>query len=123
MGYVPIFLYLGSFILLFVLVVNVSIKNKKKLYQTSLEDLFNQLKDFSTHFSETESILEVSDFEGAESFYLSLRLGSDKEKLHWLTQKIKPLMGRTRQQKYWYNNLLQTKPYSFVAWLFGHRPI
>lgn len=123
MGYIPIFLYLGSFLFLFVLVVNNSIKSKKKQYQESLGKLLDVLKENGKAFPEMASTTLPSNLEGAEKYYASLKETAGEEKTTLLRQRVRPLLGRVRQQQYWYNNTIKTKPYSFVAGLFGHSPM
>lgn len=125
MGYLPIFLYLASFIFLFLLVVNNSIKNKKKHYRTSLEELSARLETYSDRFSGGAQMAETASLEEIEQQYHRLKSNidqSDREASTHLNQ-IKLTLGRVRQQQYWYNNMVKTRPYSFVAKLFGHRSL
>jgi hypothetical protein len=124
MGYLPIFLYLASFIFLFLLVVNNSIKNKKKQYHTALEDLVTKMKGHATKASGRPIAVDAT-LEEVELQYQTLKSSadpSDREGMAHLNQ-IKLTLGRVRQQQYWYNNMVKTKPYSFVAKLFGHKSL
>lgn len=125
MGYLPIFLYLASFTFLFLLVVNNNIKNKKKQYQMALEDLALRLKDYAAKDSSMNIASEPTGLEELEQQYQKIKSGTDpadRQGTAHLTQ-IKRMLGRIKQQQYWYNNMVKTKPYSFVAKLFGHRPV
>ena len=124
MGYLPIFLYLASFIFLFLLVVNNSIKNKKKQYHTALEDLVTKMRGHPTKASGRPIAVEAT-LEEVEQEYQTLKSStdpSDREGMAHLNQ-IKLTLGRVKQQQYWYNNMVKTKPYSFVAKLFGHKSL
>ena len=125
MGYLPIFLYLASFIFLFLVVVSNSIKNKKKQYHTSLEELSARLKAYSDRHSDGVLTVEAKTLEEAEQQYDRLKSHADPSDQLASTplNKIKHSLGRVRQQQYWYNNMIKTKPYSFVASLFGHKPL
>lgn len=125
MGYLPIFLYLASFIFLFLLVVNNSIKNKKKQYQLALEDLALRLKVYGAKNPGTGITSEAANLEEVEQEYQKLKADTDTADVEATAQlnQIKLTLGRIRQQQYWYNNLVKTKPYSFVATMFGHKPL
>lgn len=125
MGYLPIFLYLASFIFLFLLVVNNSIKNKKKQYQTLLEELSARLKTYSGRFAGGGILAEGATLEEIEQQYYLLKSNTDQSDRETSTHlnQIKLTLGRVKQQQYWYNDMINTKPYSFVARLFGHKSL
>ena len=125
MGYLPIFLYLASFIFLFLVVVSNSIKNKKKQYHTSLDELSARLKAYSDRQSDEALMVEANTIEEAEQQYYQLKSDTDPSDrvASAPLNKIKHSIGRVKQQQYWYNNMIKTKPYSFVANLFGHKPL
>lgn len=125
MGYLPIFLYLASFIFLFLLVVNNSIKNKKKQYQAALDDLAVRLQGYAGKTPGVNISAQAVTIEEAERQYQQLKSSADaagQERTAQLSQ-LKLTLGRVKQQQYWYNNLVKTKPYSFVAKLFGHKSL
>lgn len=120
MGYLPIFLYLASFVFLFLIVVNNSMKTKKIRFQKSLESLAEGLQEHSGKLKP-----EINSLADAEQYYLQMKLDwnqSEEDHTDHITA-IKPLFMRVRQQQYFYNNLIKTKPYSFVAKMFGHHAI
>ena len=123
MGFIPIFLYLASFIFLFVMVVFNSIKNKKKLYNKAFENLVARLKEMEGYPQGQEIPLEELSLEEVEKYYWSLKSRSDIRKQEILNQKIKPSLSQAKLHLYWYNNLIKTKPYSFVAKITGYSPI
>src|SRR5690606_35334250 len=109
MGYIPIFLYLGSFVFLFVMVVNNRTKSKKKQYQQSLDNLVDVLKYNGRHFPEVGSTALPTNLEEAERYYAALKEMADEENQRLIYERVRPVLGRTRQQQYWYNNMIKTK--------------
>ncbi len=119
MGYFPIFLYLAGFLLLFIMVVSNHLVNKKKQYLRSLEELAVRLQELhsKTNFTTPNSLAE------AERYYQSLKASADNELLNYINQSVKPLITKARLQLHWYNKLIMTRPYSFVARITGHSAI
>jgi hypothetical protein len=125
MGYLPIFLYLASFIFLFILVVNNSIKSKRKQYQAALDDLAVRLQGHAEKAAGRNIGATATTIEQAEQQYQQLKASAnpgEPQEVASLNQ-LKFALGRVRQQQYWYNNMVKTKPYSFVAQLFGRGTI
>lgn len=110
MGFIPILLTFGGFIFLFALVVNQSIKSKKEQYKTALLQLAGLLnlemknQDFNIDEIEAE-IKKINDL--------------DSQK----TKSLKVLLGKAKLIRHQYNELIATKPYSFVAKPFGYQAI
>jgi hypothetical protein len=123
MGYIPIFLYLGSFIFLFILVVANNIKNKRILYQNSLDLLVLNLKEVSGPSMAVKLGLENLNLIQLEGIYHSLKAKGDKELIKHLDQNVKPSLAQARLNRYWYNKLIKQKPYYYVARLIGYSPI
>lgn len=125
MGYLPIFLYLASFIFLFLLVVNNSIKSKRKQYQAALDDLAVRLQGHAGKAVGGDIGAPATTIEQAEQQYQQLKASDNPDKPQEVASlnQLKLALGRVRQQQYWYNNMVKTKPYSFVAKLFGHGAI
>lgn len=123
MGYLPIFLYLASFIFLFVLVINNSLKSKKSRYYQSLDTLIDRLKSLEKKAPANQTALENKDLEEIEQYYYALKSTADPDLLNRLNGTIKPDLARAKMQLYWYNNLVRQRPYSFVAKIMGHHPI
>ncbi|HLT06511.1 MAG TPA: hypothetical protein VK014_03235 [Cyclobacteriaceae bacterium] len=124
MGYLPIFLYLASFVFLFLLVVNNSIKNKRKQFEATLAEVAARLKGYAANGAGTGILSEAKSLEEADQQYQTLRASIAQDPAHsaWLTQ-TKMALGRLKQQQYWYNNLIKSMPYSIVAKLFGHKAL
>ncbi|WP_200976170.1 hypothetical protein [Echinicola sp. 20G] len=107
MGFVPIFLTLGGFIFLFVLVVNHSIKSKKEQYKAALAHLSSLLPNNKA--SEDTPSLEK----------LASLIDKDKDK----SSEILSSFGKAKLLRHQYNELIKKSPYSFVAKVSGHNPI
>lgn len=123
MGYVPIFLYLGGFVFLFVLVVANNIKNKRMLYQKSFDLLVSNLKEITGAAASKQSGWENKNLAEIERFYQSLKVNADEDLLSLLKQKVRPSLAQAKLHLYWYNKLVRQKPYSFVARLIGYSPV
>ena len=123
MGFIPIFLYLGSFIFLFILVVANHIKNKRILYQKSLDLLVSNLKEFGDPSAGIEPGLENLNLIQLEGYYQSLKAKGDGDLIKHLKEKVKPILAQAKLNRYWYNKLIKQKPYYFVARLIGYSPI
>lgn len=123
MGFIPIFLYLGSFIFLFILVVANNIKNKRILYQNSLDLLVSNLKELEDPSVVNKLGLENLNLMQLEGFYQSLKANGNKDLIRHLDKKIKPNLAQAKLNRYWYNKLIKQKPYYFVARLLGYSPI
>lgn len=122
MGYLPIFLYLAGFILLFMLVVTNSFKSKKAQYFRSLEELSEYLRKFDSIGidSPTPDKFSLSEL---EKHYSSIKSNISGEQLPLLEESVKPMLGKAKLRLYWYNRLVQKKPYSFVARIMGYSAI
>ncbi|WP_209331950.1 hypothetical protein [Lunatimonas salinarum] len=114
MGFVPIFITLGGFVLLFSLLVNYNMGAKRKRYLALLDELRTQLDH---RFSQPLP----SDLKGLEYRYQELKKGTSvsSEGL----ERLGKLLQDAKRARHQYLQLIGTKPYEFVAKLFGHRPI
>jgi len=109
MGFIPIFLTLGGFIFLFIIVVSTSIKNKKKDFEASFEALKSSLNVSEELRADRENLTYL------ENLYLQ----KDKE----AGKNIKAFLSQTKLHLFQYNRLLGKKPYSFVGTLIGYHSI
>jgi len=121
MGFFPIFLYLAGFLLLFMMEVANNFRNKKNLYQKSLDPLIAQLKVLNGNSD--NFFLKDHSLEEVENHYQSLKINANKSRLEYLNQTVKPTLAKTKLYLYWYNKLIRTKPYSFVARVMGYPSI
>lgn len=123
MGYLPIFLYLAGFILLFMLVVTNSFKSKKALYVKALEELHEHLRAFDPDGGHPANLEGEFSLRDLEKHYSSLRSNISGDQLSVLEESVKPMLGKAKLRLYWYNRLVQKKPYSFVAGIMGYSTI
>ncbi|AWW31734.1 hypothetical protein DN752_17240 [Echinicola strongylocentroti] len=105
MGFIPILLTLTSFILLFGMVVNHSIAQKKEQYKAAVSNLRQQL----AACSKTEVNLDN----------IQAAIESQFESGHPERKKIKTQLGQAKLLKHQYNELIKTTPYSIVAKITG----
>jgi hypothetical protein len=123
MGFIPIFLYLGGFIFLFMMVVANNLKNKRLLYQKSFGQLVSNLRELDEDLTMQTTPLEKLKLGEVERYYQSLKINANEERLAFLKQKVKPTLAQTKLHLYWYNKLIKAKPYNFVAKIMGYSPI
>ncbi len=123
MGYLPIFLYLASFIFLFVLVITNTLKSKRSRYYQALEKVVDQLENVEKKELGKQPLTNRKDLEEIEKHYQTLKASADKDVLAYLNNTVKPSLLQAKMQQYWYNNLVSKAPYSFVAKIMGHHPI
>ncbi|GAB3646485.1 hypothetical protein GCM10028791_06770 [Echinicola sediminis] len=109
MGFIPILVTLGGFILLFFLVVNQSIKNKREQYKTALNTLS---KNLNMNNSVSPSLKALEE-----------RFSTLSEANNTDIKSSKALLGKAKLLRHQYNQLITTKPYSFVAKIAGHSAI
>jgi uncharacterized protein YpmS len=109
MGFIPIFLTLGGFIFLFIIVVSTSIKNKKRDFEASFENLKGSLHVTEDLRADRENLNYL------ENLYL--------QKKEEVRREAKAALSQAKLHLFQYNRLLGKKPYSFVATLIGHHSI
>ncbi|WP_186756305.1 hypothetical protein [Echinicola salinicaeni] len=110
MGFIPILLTFGGFVFLFALVVTQSIKAKKEQYKTALLQLAGLLK-----LEVTDQDLKIEEVEAEIKKTNSLDEQENKS--------VKILLGKAKLLRHQYNELIITKPYSFVAKSLGYHAI
>jgi hypothetical protein len=115
MGFIPIFITLGGFVFLFVMVVNQHFKGKKRAYFHLLNDL-HQLLYSGENPGEAQASLKT-----LEQRFQALRQSGQlpAEHLH----KAGFLIKEAKLLRHQYQKLIGTKPYSFVAQVMGHSAI
>lgn len=116
MGFIPIFITLGGFVFLFVMLVNHNLNQKKKSYYAKRTELNEVLGAINSSGSFTNEL----DLAQMERAYLDLKATAiDSTSL----QRVKGLVVDMRRIKFQYQNLKDTKPYYYVGKLFGHSDI
>ncbi len=119
MGYIPIFISLGGFVFLFAMLVNYNLNSKRKLYFIRLEDLKKMI-------SEAYPTLPVGDNMNLQELELQYR--EKKKDISFsnnasVDSKINSQIAACKMARFQYQQLKETKPYFFVAKVFGHRVI
>lgn len=109
MGFIPIFVTLGGFVFLFIIVVSTSIKNKRLQFQQSFEHLKNLLTVNEDLPATRENLSTL------EKVYLQNKQADPSQS--------KIALAQAKLHLYQYNTILKKKPYSFVAAMIGHQPI
>ena len=122
MGFVPIFITLGGFVFLFVLLVHQNLRQKKRSFSLDWDTLVSRVGDGDRLRIPKEN-LERGGLDSLEKLLRSAAAsaGNPAEKAE--IGSLKEVLVRAKRTRYEYNNLLGTKPYSFVASLFGHHPL
>jgi len=121
MGYLPLFLTFGGFIMLFMMVVSSTFSNKKKrLIQLSEQALsIMHGLDQSTPVqgaSNKQTVKQaIQDFQAKKEAFL-------KSNPEVMEKELLPTMKNLKMAKAGYNQLLAEKPYSFIGKLMGHQP-
>jgi len=109
MGFIPIFITLGGFIFLFIIVVSTSIKNKKRDFEASFENLKGSLHVTENLRADRENLNYL------ETIYL--------QKKEETGEISKSALSQAKLHLFQYNRLLGKRPYSFVATIIGHHTI
>lgn len=119
MGFIPIFITLGGFVFLFVMLVNYNLNSKKKTY-------FNQLESLKKKLKETYPAIPVGDNLQLKALELRFReINNQATPTIDLAAKAKinSQFAACKMARFQYQQLRETKPYFFVASIFGHAAI
>ena len=119
MGFIPIFITLGGFVFLFMMLVNHNLNSKKKAYYNGLE----ALKGMVTDAYPTVSVGDKTDLKSLELHYREARNRAVSPKGDPGNDRINKQFAACKLAKFQYQQLKDTKPYYFVATLFGHADI
>lgn len=122
MGFVPIFITLGGFVFLFVVLVQQNLRQKKRAFSLDWETLVSRVRDGSW-LKLTEQNPEGGGLDSLERLLRSAAKSTSNPAEKAEMESLKEVLGRAKRTRYEYNNLIGTKPYSFVASLFGHHPL
>ncbi|SHN00150.1 hypothetical protein SAMN04488057_105145 [Cyclobacterium lianum] len=120
MGFIPIFISLGGFVFLFIILVHYNLSQKKKTIQAGLAEIFQVLDQLSHNEQKVEG---ESDLDWAEERFAAIRqspqAANSSDTIALAGRKIRQMKQLRRE----HNQLLKSKPYSFAARLTGHRLI
>lgn len=122
MGYIPFFLTLGGFIMLFIMVVNSTFKSKKNRLNQLSEQALAIMGKFG--WQEKEALagknalvsVAVQSFQENKEVFL-------KSNPEIFEKELIPIMKSLKLSKASYNQLVAEKPYSFIAKIMGHQPL
>ncbi|UJP64596.1 hypothetical protein [Mongoliitalea daihaiensis] len=122
MGYIPFFLTLGGFIMLFFIVVNSTFKNKKQRLVWLSGQVFTIMYSLDNTLTQPTSEKLDEVHVAIESFR---RHKEDLKKANpeVFENELLPTIKSLKLAKAAYNQLLEEKPYSFIAKIMGHQPL
>ncbi|MGY6521599.1 MAG: hypothetical protein ACXIUD_07715 [Mongoliitalea sp.] len=121
MGYLPLFLTFGGFIMLFMMVVSSTFNNKKKrliqLSEQALSIMHGLDQSIQIQAAGNTQAVEqaIQGFQDKKEAFL-------KANPEVVEKELLPAMKNLKLAKAGYNQLLAEKPYSFVGKLMGHQP-
>lgn len=123
MGFIPIFLTLGASIFLFAMVVHQNLKQKKLLLKAELVNialLIDRILEKDKNGFNTPEVLTIKD---AEELLKSVIRNKEDLESQQQINTIHQKLNTIKRVRHDYNKLIETKPYYFVAVLFGHQLI
>jgi hypothetical protein len=123
MGFIPIFLTLGAFIFLFVMVVHQNLKQKKLLLEAGLISISSLLNGMLGKDKTETKPLEVMTIKDSEELLQSIVEKEESSKIQPQIGTIHQKLNEVKRIRRDYNKLIKTKPYYFVALLMGHQII
>lgn len=121
MGYLPLFLTFGGFIMLFMMVVSSTFSNKKKrliqLSEQALSIMHRLDQSTPVQGASNKQTVEqaIQDFQAKKEAFL-------KSNPEVMEKELLPTIKNLKMAKAGYNQLLAEKPYSFIGKLMGHQP-
>ncbi|HSI76762.1 MAG TPA: hypothetical protein VK957_12740 [Lunatimonas sp.] len=119
MGFIPIFISLGGFVFLFTMLVNYNLNSKKKSYFIQLESL----RKMVTEAYPAQPIGDDMELKALEHQFREAKKQSKSSNDASVDIKIDSQFVACKMARFQYQQLKETKPYFFVAKLFGHADI
>lgn len=120
MGFIPIFITLGGFVFLFVMLVNNNLNSKKKSYFMRLEVLKKMLAEAYPTITVSDNV----DLKALEHRYREVKNSATSSIDATAADiRINSEFAACKLARFQYQRLKETKPYYFVAKLFGHADI
>ncbi|WP_439481689.1 hypothetical protein [Cyclobacterium plantarum] len=124
MGFIPIFISLGGFVFLFVILVHYNLLQKRKNMQTALQHIAGLMDNLGMDKTdEPQNSFPVIDLSKTERLFREMRNSQGTANGPESTKLLEEKILQAKRIRYEYNKLIKTKPYSFVAKLLGHREI
>jgi len=119
MGFIPIFITLGGFVFLFVMLVNYNLNSKKKAFFICLEALKKMVIEAYPKIAVGDEV----DLKALEHRYRDAKKSPTSSSDASADTKINAQFAACKMARFQYQQLKDTKPYFFVAKLFGHADI
>lgn len=119
MGFIPIFITLGGFVFLFIMLVNNNLNSKKKSFYLRLE----ALKKIVSETYPTVSVSGEINLKTIEQQFREEINSTTSPTRNEADKQINSQIAACKLARFQYQRLKDTKPYYFVAKLFGHADI
>lgn len=123
MGFIPIFITLGGFVFLFVMLVHQNLKQKKNKIKHELAIISSKFKSIPNLDKNSLAGLDGHTIEEAINILKTLVAMGNSIELQSQASDIRKRLGEAKRIRYEYNKLIDTKPYSFAAKLTGHQAL
>ena len=122
MGFIPIFITLGGAVMLFMMVVNITLKTKKNQVFNLQANVLEELQKIGGK-GVMDLRLDSTDATALKAAYIQVKnnLGDNEKAI--FEKEIKKPFQTAKLVKSQYNDLLKKRPYSIVAKLLGYNAI
>ncbi|MDO6436383.1 hypothetical protein Q4534_03145 [Cyclobacterium sp. 1_MG-2023] len=123
MGFIPIFITLGGFVFLFVMLVHQNLKQKKNKIKQELSIISSEFKSILNLAN--KGLPDPNVYTIEEAIKTLQTMGGMKNAVEFqsLVSGIRQKLGEIKRIRYEHNKLVETKPYSFAAKLTGHQAL
>lgn len=119
MGFIPIFITLGGAVMLFMMVVNITLKTKKnQVFNLQTKVLEAMQKIGGKEVMDLK--LDATDITAMKATYLQVKSKLKDNERELFEKEIKKPFQTAKLIKSQYNELLKKKPYSIVAKTLGY---
>lgn len=122
MGFIPIFITLGGAVMLFMMVVNITLKTKKNQVFNLQAKVLEELQKIGG-----ESVIDLrinsNDTTALKATYMRVKNKLDDSEKAIFEKEIRKPFQTAKLIKSQYNELLKKRPYSTVAKLLGYSAI
>jgi hypothetical protein len=123
MGFIPIFITLGGFVFLFVMLVHQNLKQKKNKIKHELSYISAEFKSISNLEYKGLAEPNVNTIEEAIRFLQTMSSMDNSSAFQKQSSGIRQKLGEIKRIRNEHNKLIATKPYSFAARLTGHQAL
>ncbi|MDO9550897.1 hypothetical protein [Rhodonellum sp.] len=122
MGFIPIFITLGGAVMLFMMVVNMTLKTKKNQVLNLQAKVLEELQKIGEQ-GKMDLKLDPNDTTALKAVYIQVKNNLGEKDKAIFEKEIKKPFQTAKLIKSQYNELLKRKPYSIVAKLLGYNAI